>query len=164
MAKAKNSLNKSESAKKKPKLEGPKIEFSFFATIDRINWADGTFSLCPAHDYQILEGGDGDRESEKVVYLFDIESEGIKTAGLDKFHFYAKLPYGNLRADNLPLSRIKATSKDVKEIPPVSFLAAYNPLLFAKLKFHVQGEMVTGNGRAGVGKIVVKRVLWVKRA
>ncbi len=140
------------------------IEFSFFATIDKINWADGTFSLCPAHDYQILEGGDGDGEPKKVVHLFDIESEGIKTAGLDKFHFYAKLPYGNLRADNLPLSRIKATSEDIKEIPPVSFLAAYNPLLFAKLKFHVQGEMATGNGRANRGKIVVKKVLWVKRA
>ena len=140
------------------------IEFSVFATIDRINWADGTFSLCPVHDYQILEGTDGDREPEKVVYLSDIKSEGIKTAGLDKFHFYAKLPYGNLRADNLPLSKIKVTSKDIKEIPPVSFLAAYNPLLFAKLKFHVQGEVVTGNGRAGVGKIVVKKVLWVERA
>ena len=135
------------------------IEFSFFATIDRINWADGTFSLCPAHDYQILEGGDGDREAKKVVHLFDIESEGIKTAGLDKFHFYAKLPYGNLRADNLPLNRT-----DTNEIPPVNFLAACSCLFSAKLKFHVQGEVVTENGQVDDGKIVVKRILWVERA
>ncbi len=139
------------------------IEFSFFATIDKINWADGTFSLCPVHDYQILEGGDGDREPKKVVHLFDIESEGIKAVGLDKFHFYAKLPYGNLRADNLPLSRIEALS-GAKEILPVNFLIACNSLFSTKLKFHVQGEMVTENGQADEGKIVVKEILWVKRA
>lgn len=137
------------------------IEFSVFATIDKINWADGTFSLCPAHDYQILEGGDGDREPKKVVYLFDIESEGIKTAGLDKFHFYAKLPYGNLRADNLPL---KETAPNTNEIPPVSFLAACNSLFSTRLKFHVQGEMTTGDGQADKGKIVVKKILWMERA
>lgn len=161
------------------------IEFSFFATIDRIDCKSRKFHLSPAYTYEEVENNKNEKPPKFIHFLdFDITTAtGVKIKGLqlsgkipyDSLIIGEKSPNGNGTCDGmLPFSDFSSSSscKTGKTKPNtlkdlairLDFLAVCRSLLSSRLKFHVQGEMATEDGRADEGKIVVKRILWVERA
>lgn len=159
------------------------IEFSFFATVDRIDCTSKKVHLSPAYTY---EENIWDENPKKFIHLLDfdaMQATGVKIKGLQ---LSGKIPYDSLVVGEkssdgdgtydwmLPFLDFSSSSsgKTGKTKPNtlkdlairLDFLAVCSSLLSSRLKFHVQGEMATEDGRADEGKIVVKRILWVERA
>lgn len=161
------------------------IEFSFFATIDRIDCKSRKFHLSPAYTYEEVENNKNEKPPKFIHFLdFDITTAtGVKIKGLQ---LSGKIPYDSLVVGEkssdgdgtydwmLPFLDFSSSSSGTTENPSpnslkdlairLDFLAACSSLLSSRLKFHVQGEMATEDGQSDEGKIVVKRILWVERA
>ena len=154
------------------------IEFSFFATVDRIDCTSKKVHLSPAYTY---EENIWDENPKKVIHLLDfdaMQATGVKIKGLQ---LPGKIPYDRLvvgekspdgkGSDGMltfsdSSSSVSGLNQDaLKEfVLHLNFLAACITMSFPKLKFHVLGEMTTEAGKTDEGKIVVKKVLWMERA
>ena len=152
------------------------IEFSFFATVDRIDCKSKKVRLSPAYTY----GENAKNEPlKKFIHLLDFDTTqttGVKIKGLQ---LSGKIPYDGLvigekldgeEGDGMltfsdSSSSFSGSNQDaLKEFAlHLDFLAACITMSFPKLKFHVLGEMTTGDGQADKGKIVVKKILWMER-
>ncbi len=144
--------DKPESAKNEPKSEAPKIEieFSFFATVDRIDCKSKKVHLSPAYTY---EENTKDEPPKKLIHLLDFDTTqttGVKIKGLQ---LSGKIPYDCLVIGEKPDGEVG----DGTVVLPLESLAVCVAPSPSRLKFHVSGTVEDG-------KLVIKEIQSVSRA
>lgn len=131
-----------------PKVE---IEFSFFATVDRIDCTSKKVHLSPAYTY---EENIWDENPKKFIHLLDfdaMQATGVKIKGLQ---LSGKIPYDRLVIGEKSSDGEEGDGMVVLHLESLAVCVAPSP---SKLKFHVSGT-VKGE------KLVVKEILSVSRA
>lgn len=129
------------------------IEFSFFATIDRIDCKSRKFHLSPAYTYEEVENNKNEKPP-KFIHLLDFDittATGVKIKGLQ---LSGKIPYDSLVVGEKSSDGEEGDGMVVLHLESLAVCVAPSP---SKLKFHVSGT-VKGE------KLVVKEILSVSRA
>ena len=129
------------------------IEFSFFATIDRIDCKSRKFHLSPAYTYEEVENNKNEKPP-KFIHLLDFDittATGMKIKGLQ---LSGKIPYDSLVVGEKSSDGEEGDGMVVLHLESLAVCVAPSP---SKLKFHVSGT-VKGE------KLVVKEILSVSRA
>lgn len=129
-----------------PKIE---IEFSFFATIDRIDCKSKKVHLCPAYTY---EENTKNESPKKLIHLLDfdaMQTTGVKIKGLQ---LSGKIPYDGLVIDE----ELDGEKGDGMVVFPLESLAVCVTPSPSKLKFHVSGTVEDG-------KLTVKEIRSISR-
>ena len=126
------------------------IEFSFFATVDRIDCTSNKkVHLSPAYTYEENTRAENPR---KVVHLLDFDittTTGVKIKGLQ---LSGKIPYDGLVIGE-ELDGEKGDGMVVLPLESLAVCVAPSP---SKLKFHVSGTVEDG-------KLTVKEIRSISR-
>ena len=125
------------------------IEFSFFATVDRIDCKSKKVHLSPAYTY---EENTKNEPPKKLIHLLDFDVMQTTSVKIKGLQLSGKIPYDGLVIGE----KLDGEEGDGMVVLPLESLAVYVVPSPSKLKFHVSGTVEDG-------KLTVKEIRSISR-